>query len=88
MKEIVSKDLTVQNATIEQLEKAIEEKKKDQIPKARTIIDTYNIKDACTKHIESIFEGNYDESDIHHIFEAAMEATFGEEVWSWYNNHV
>ena len=42
------------------------------------------------RHIDDIAAGNYhpDSDDDHYIFEAAVEAVYGKQIWRWYRENT
>lgn len=85
-------DLLLKDASIAELEEALEEalEKREfaEKPKALDIIDTSQLRTICEAHIDSVSKDEYDSEDEHVIFETAMVAVFGEDVWEWYNERV
>jgi hypothetical protein len=46
------------------------------------------LKKACKEYIDSLADGEYDREDEHYIYEAAMEAMYGKEVWEYINSKL
>lgn len=84
----------IKNASIEELEAElearIEQKKKDEAPQVKENIDwTSVINDAISRR-DSVIEGSYheDNDDAQYMFEAVMQAVFGEDYFSWENEET
>lgn len=84
---------TLTDYTKEQLEKEIkrrEEQKNKPFPLTDLAscneIDYSKVKKACEVHIQNLADGNQERDDEHWIYEAAMEAVYGKDVWSWVNS--
>lgn len=79
-------ETTLMNATIAQLEEAIQRKKKEEIPKLLDNIDLSKLIKICSDHLHNVAnqECSY-EYEQYTIFETAMETLFGDDVWDWYN---
>jgi hypothetical protein len=48
-------------------------------------IDYSKVKKECEVHIQEIADGKVDTDAEHWIYEAAMEAVYGKDVWNWVN---
>jgi hypothetical protein len=48
-------------------------------------LDFSQVKKACEVHIQEIADGKVDTDAEHWIYEAAMEAVYGKDVWDWVN---
>ena len=47
------------------------------------------VMNGCVSYIEAIKSGNHGLDDIeHYIFERALEAAFGKDVWDWVNERL
>ena len=59
-------------------------KKKDK-PKRRMDIDWSDVISQCEDHIALLYSGGYhpDDDGEHYLYEAVMEAVFGEDIWDW-----
>jgi len=74
----------------EQLEAELERRSKfkDSVPEPllgrdRSWTDVYNL---CVKNVQSVAEDGRELKDIdHYVFEAAMQAVYGPDIWKWYN---
>lgn len=58
------------------------------VPQQLENIDITALKRLCQEHIDDFNTGNEDDDDEHYIYEAAMEAVFGKNVWKWINSRV
>ncbi len=50
-----------------------------------------SLRNLCIGHVEEVAEDPYayDDDDIdHYIYEAAMEAVYGSDIWKWMNKQV
>jgi hypothetical protein len=47
--------------------------------------DFSEVLDLCKVHILDISRNETDEDTIHYIYEAAMEAIYGQDIWQWIN---
>ena len=74
------------------LQKELNRRKENQDlndkPVANEEIPTEEIKTLCLKHIDEIENGEIDRGTEHYIYEAAMEAVFGKDVWQWVNRNL
>lgn len=79
------------NYTDEQLEKELKRRKEERnkYPKPTPLrnIDWKDVKRLCIRYIEDmgLDEDDVDEDYPIYIYEAAIEAVFGGEVWKWIN---
>ncbi len=72
----------------EELLKEIERRKtlKTPEPKIFTECNFTYLSELCKKYIENLATGNDDSEDFkNYIFEAAIEAVYGEQIWKWVN---
>jgi hypothetical protein len=47
------------------------------------------VMNGCINYIEALKSGNHHTDDIeHYIFERALEAIFGKDVWEWVNERL
>lgn len=44
--------------------------------------------DIVRDHIHNIHNKSNDEDEPHYIFEKAIVAVYGNDIWKWYNNQV
>jgi hypothetical protein len=57
------------------------------IPLMKLNIDFTDLKNICQEYITTLSKAGYADEDLkHYIFEAAIEACFGEDVWKWINS--
>jgi len=60
----------------------------ESAPKMISDPNLQNLKDACKEYIDSIKDnGRHMKDGEHWIFEAALEAIYGENVFDWVNKH-
>ncbi|MEK6881970.1 MAG: hypothetical protein AABY22_20295 [Nanoarchaeota archaeon] len=70
-----------------ELEKKLTELEIGSTPKPVAIKNWEPLIELCEDYIRQLEEEKYvDEDTEHYIFEVAMEAVFGKEVWKWINN--
>lgn len=73
---------------MKQLEKELEEAKKQEIPQPLPTPYFHPLIKMCESHIASIAEKGYaDEDDKNYIFECALSAIYGKDIWNWYNKN-
>ena len=69
-----------------ELKRHKEEEKGRNKPQPVANPDWSTVQRYCQEQVDTIFQGKYVDSDSdHYIYEAAMEAVFGRNVWSWIN---
>ena len=73
--------------TIAQLQEEIDKRKMAK-PKPRDNPDFTNLKIMCMDFINDMDSGFFDKDKEGKIFEEAMEAVFGKDVWFWYNEQM
>lgn len=80
--------------TDEQLQQELAERKrqKDEAEKPRQLetVDLMHLRKSCQAQIDCIaVHGDYDDNDAdHYIYEAAMTAIFGKDVFKWINQKL
>jgi len=47
--------------------------------------DFSKVRKACETHIQELMNGEVDTDAEHYIYETAMEAFYGKDVWDWVN---
>lgn len=62
----------------------IEEQRPQPLPPEE--VDLTALRAALEAHIEEIATDGSDTDTPHYIFEAALEAFYGKEIWSWVNS--
>lgn len=75
-------------ADIARLQNELEQldKSKSDAPKPLENIDYERIKANVVAHVQDLATNNYvSEDDHHYIFEVALEAVYGKDIWKWYN---
>lgn len=69
-----------------ELKRRKEEEEKRNIPQPVTTPDWTHVRAMVIDHIFSVFDRGYGDSDTkHYIYEAAIEAVYGKNVWPWIN---
>ena len=80
---------SVRDFTIEELETEIKRQKEAEVP---TVIEnpvmTEKLMSGCKEYIDLIIQGGSIDNCEHFIFEAAVEAVFGPDVWKWINKNI
>lgn len=58
-------------------------------PSPLKLADFSKLQQQVIDSVESVAEGGYPSKDHeHYIYEAAMEAVYGESIWKWWNKHA
>lgn len=71
------------------LEAELERRKKLSKPELRSAPDFSEIVPLCISYIETVEKGETADSDLReYIFEAAMSACYGADVWNWIRNKM
>jgi len=78
------------NFTDEQLQKELERRQKikdeSEKPQQHESINIGPLRKICQSYIDDVQKDGYADDDyVHYIFEVAMGAVFGEDVWQWIN---
>jgi len=78
------------NFTDEQLQKELERRQKikdeSEKPQQHESINIGSLRKICQFYIDDVHKDGYADYDyVHYIFEVAMGAVFGEDVWQWIN---
>ena len=69
-----------------ELERRREEEEARNKPQPLADPNWFYVEKMCTSYVEELSIGQRPHGDSkHYIFEAAMEAVFGREVWGWIN---
>ena len=58
------------------------------IPVPKPNPDFKELINACRSHISDIARTEHDDDTEHYIYEAAIEAVYGDEVWKWINKRI
>jgi hypothetical protein len=76
----------LQEFTDTELLEELDRRKKGN-PKPLEFPNFDHVKKACAEHVQSIIDGTYheDNDDAHYIFEEAMKAVYGADIFKWYN---
>ena len=61
------------------------EKERNNVPSPKLNPDFSDVVDAAKSYIVEVQAGVVDDDTEHYIFEAVMEAVYGEKVWDWIN---
>lgn len=80
-------------ATDEELEQELERRKQKQAreerPKIQTAINWLPLITCCEEYMNELeVTGYVDEDSEHYIYEAAIEAIYGPNVWNWINKQL
>lgn len=83
----------MENFTTSELQAELDQRKKmkeaGDKPNQLFSKDFTQVIDYCQKYIDGIFDEDYPPKDMdHYIFEAAMNAVFGNDVWEWINARI
>ena len=80
--------MSLKEYTTQQLSNELERRAKEHpIPNAYTDCDFRTVYAIAVRHIQAIANDNRTKYDEHYIFEATMEAVYGENIWDWYNEN-
>jgi len=72
--------------TIDELEAELERRELlGDMPKLLANPDFSNLQRVCSEYLESIARDEVDDDHDHWIYEAAMEACFGRNIWGFIN---
>lgn len=79
--------MSLKNFSSEELEAELAKRKKDkQRPKPLESPNFKNLIELVEKSIPEYLEnGHVDDDFDHYVFEAAMEAIYGKNIWKWWN---
>lgn len=82
-----------ENATSEELQKELDRRRAEEDearkPKTLSSINTSALQKICCEYIDDLASDGYvDEDYEQYIFEAAMEAVFGKDVWKFTNDKL
>lgn len=71
----------------EEMNRRVKEKEAAAIPQQLSSPDLGQLSACCLNYITEIAEGNTheDDDDTHYIFEEAMKALYGENIFDWIN---
>ena len=77
--------LDLSDYSTDDLELELERRTKESAPKMRKWPDYADLQHSCQAYIDAIATGTYheDDDDQHYIFEAALEALYGKDIWDW-----
>jgi len=65
-----------------------EEEEKIGLPTPCLRPDFSKVIAGCEKHIQELQEGKVDRDTDHYIYEDAMQAIYGIDVWDWVNSKI
>ena len=76
--------------TTQQLKDELEKRETNRPPETKTIVDMRNLRRIVTDYIGYVASPEFHENNEwdHYIYEAAVEAFYGKEVWGWINNQA
>jgi len=71
--------------SIKELEQELERRAIESAPRPLANPDLRILRETCQAHIDSIAAGTFheDDDDQHYIFEEAIEALYGKDIWDW-----
>ncbi len=79
----------IKDFNIEELEAEIKRQKRAKVPSAiKNPVMTEKLISGCKEYVELIAQKRSAHESEHWIFEAAVEAVFGENVWKWINSNT
>ena len=79
----------IQKVPTQLLEEELERRSKADPPKQVSDPDLTDLRKVCKHYIQSIAEQKgYDEDMEHYVFEAAVLAIYGPDIWEWINKRV
>lgn len=65
------------------------EKEKDKKPEPKEEIDWSKLIECVKEGVTILDEEGYEQNDFeHYVFEAAMTAVYGDEIWDWWNKKL
>lgn len=73
------------------IQKKLDELKNGKVPVPREAseIDWSSLIGTCVEAVRELDEEGYEDEDIrHYIYESAMEAVFGKDIWKWINSRA
>ena len=74
---------------IAELERREKEREEKERPKPVANPDWSHVQQLCEENIEHLAAHGYEPKDMdHYIYEAAIEAVFGKNVWVWINERL
>jgi hypothetical protein len=78
-------DFTDEQLAQELERRAAEKEQLSKVPEPLDDVDWSAVKEICVSHIESMSKADYcnDNSDKDYIFEAAISAVYGPDIWEW-----
>lgn len=82
--------MPLENYSIEQLEKELEKRKHEKNKKPEMLINldfSFLVK-VCQEYIDNTHENYYEEDLQHYIFEEAMKACYGKDIFNWINEKI
>ena len=83
--------MSIKDYSVDELEAELERRKKKSEKKPAPIAwpDFSKIPPLCASYIEQVVNDETADSDIpNYVFEAALEACYGESVWAWVRAHT
>ena len=80
--------MNIKKYTAEELQKELNRRENMAAPQPVEEPDLTKLKEAAAEYIEAVVDGTSVDSDLgHYIYEAAMEAIYGDEVFTWINDN-
>jgi len=78
--------MDLNDISTEELEEEVEKRKRDAIPKPLSVIGLTALTRICNEYINGLAGGYQIKDGEHYIFETAIEAVYGKDVWDWVNS--
>lgn len=73
----------------QELQKRMEKKKQKEKPKQLENPDFSRLREYCQEYIDHLDKNGYEDDDIqHYIYEEALQAIFGRDVFGWINKQI
>ena len=73
---------------VKELKKREEEEIEETRPQPLDVQDFSQVRKACEVHIQELIDGKVDSDIDHYIYETAMEAIYGKDIWNWVNSKL
>ncbi len=83
----------IKDVSDEELRDEVERRKvaqeEERKPKQLAVIDDSTLRESCQEYIDSVGENEDRDCNLENfVFEAALEAVFGKQVWKWFNESL
>lgn len=85
----MSKDYSLKNFSVQELKDELERRaKEDSMPKPKIVIDWGPLQKYVQEGASSVAKEGYLPKDFeHYLYEMALEAVYGKEIWEWWNEN-